>query len=132
MTYKLTEQQRAKVQAREAQDRFDHFLEKSADWEEIWSLADGEGCVMLTTEDGESCLPVWPHPDYALDWATDGWEGCEPLKIDLESWFERWAPGLEEDGILVAVFPRLDDEGVLVSSRELSEAIEEVFGAGGD
>jgi len=132
MTYKLTEEQRARVQAREAQERFDHFLEKVVDWEEIWSLADGEGCVMLTTEDGESCLPVWPHPDYALDWATEGWEGCEPLKIDLESWFERWSPGLEEDGILVAVFPRLDDEGVLLSSRELSEAIEVMFGAGGD
>ncbi|GGO85813.1 hypothetical protein GCM10011348_35230 [Marinobacterium nitratireducens] len=132
MTYKLTEQQRTRVQERDAQERFDHFLEKTADWEEIWSLADANGCVMLTTDDGESCLPVWPHPDYALDWATEGWEDCEPLKIDLESWFERWTPGLEEDEILVAVFPRLDDEGVLVSSRELSAAIEALFGAGGD
>lgn len=132
MTYKLTEQQRAKVLAREAEERFDHFLDKVADWEEIWSLADGEGCVMLTSEEGESCLPVWPHPDYAKEWATEGWEGCEPLKIELEAWFERWSPGLEEDAIQVAVFPRLDEAGVLLPPAELSEMIESRFGAAGD
>ncbi|ANG63481.1 hypothetical protein A8C75_14045 [Marinobacterium aestuarii] len=132
MTYKLTEQQRGKVIARDAQERFDHFLQKVADWEEIWSLSDAEGCVMLNTDDGESCLPVWPHPDYALDWATDGWEGCEALKIDLQAWFERWSPGLDEDGILVAVFPRADEEGVLLSAGDLTESIEALLGAGGD
>jgi len=118
MAYKLTAEQREKIQNLDADKRYDHFIDKVSKWEEIWSLRDDEGFVLVSTDD-EECMPVWPHPDYAAEWATGGWADCEPFKVDIESWLDRWLPGMEEDGISVAVFPNMEESGVVESPRQL-------------
>ena len=123
MSYRLNEKQRVSVSSLPADERYEHFLQKVTGWEELWGLSDQDGCVMLSTDDGEECIPVWPHPDYATEWATDEWAECQPFKIDLKAWMERWLPGMAEDGFLVAVFPAGDGEGVIVEPAELEQSI---------
>ncbi len=123
MTYKLNDKQFESIQKLADHERYDYFLKKVADWEEIWSLHSPEGWVELSSSDGEECLPVWPHPDFAKAWAVDDWSDCQPKAITLEVWLERWTPGLERDNTMLAVFPVDEEEGLVVTPSELQEAI---------
>ncbi len=122
MAYKLTAEQREKVSSLSAEQRYEHFVDKISKWEEVWTLKDQDGAVMLSTDDAP-CLPVWPHPDYAIAWKTDEWSDCELLSIPLQAWMERWLPGLGEDEIDIAVFPNVDEQGIVVDPYEMNDAI---------
>ena len=64
------------------------------------------------------CVPVWPTREFAQAWATGEWQGCTPKAIPTNDWFSRWTPGLEEDDLLVAVFPTEEDDGTILFPDE--------------
>ncbi len=123
MTYKLNDKQFDSVSQLADDQRFDYFLKKVADWEDIWSLHSTEGWVELSSADGEVCLPIWPHPDFAAAWAVDDWADCQPKAIKLDIWLERWTEGLTKDDTVLAVFPVEEEEGLVLTPAELEEAI---------
>lgn len=106
----------------DAHQRYDHFVKEVARTDQIWSLKGVGGWVSLSS-DGEDCFPIWPHADFAAAWATGDWADCAPQEIPLDAWIDRWTPGLEGDGSLVAVFPVTDEEGVVVTPGELLQSI---------
>ena len=123
MTYKLNEKQYTAIVKQDDDKRCQNFLRKVADFEEIWSLHSPDGWVELSDEDGQICLPVWPHPDFAAAWAIDDWKDCEPKMIKLADWLERWTAGLEKDETALAIFPVDNGQGLILSPVELHEAL---------
>jgi len=124
MVKPLTEKKRHNVKAMSAAERYSYFLQLVGQHELLWSLQDDKGCVVLSSEDGEECVPVWPHPEFAQDWIADEWSDCKLLEIDLNGWLQRWIPGMQQDGVAVAVFPGTDEDGVVMTPVELREEIE--------
>ena len=124
MTYILTDADRAAAQTLGDDERFNHFVNKVCEQEQLWILTDEHGCMMLTSDDDEDCIPVWPHQDYAQEWAVDDWAQCKPEPLTLKVWQSRWVPGMEDDELLVAVFPTVDATGVVVEPGELQEAFD--------
>ena len=120
---RLTDRQRREVAGQSAEQRYQYFIDQVVDAGEVWSLRADDGWVEVSSEDGEPCMPVWPHPDFAAEWATDGWEDCRPAAIDLDTWLSRWTLGLERDGVMLVVFPGLDEDGMVLPASELSEAL---------
>lgn len=102
--------------------RYDFLVEQVKEHKELWVLQDNDGCVMLTTDD-EDCIPVWPSEETASLWAEDDWQDCRPLSIGLTEWLERWVPGMEDDELYVAVFPMLEDLGVVIPPHELEQRL---------
>ncbi len=123
MTYKLTDKQFDNIGRLSDDERFDYFLRKVTDFEEIWSLHSRDGWVALSSSDDDECLPIWPHPDFAKAWATGDWADCEPKAVKLDYWIERWIPGLERDNSVLAVFPVGEEEGIVLTPAELQEAL---------
>ena len=128
MSFELTEQQFRYVSHLTADQRYDYFVSTVSDWQQVWSLHGKGGWVVVSSTDGEECFPVWPHPDYAAAWATGDWADCRPEAIPLDVWLERWTPGMEQDGTLLAVFPNEEEEGVVVSPGELRDSLLEELG----
>ncbi len=124
MTDKLTNSELRRVASLSGDERYDYFVEKIVEWGEVWSLYSDDGWVGVTSQDGEECLPVWPHRDFAAEWVSGEWADCTPTAISLEVWVERWIPGMEKDGTLLAVFPNGEGEGVVVTPDELLASIE--------
>jgi len=122
MSYQLSSHERHTTQSLSADKRYDHFVAKVVENEQIWILSDEQGCVIVSSG-GEQCVPVWPHPEYAAAWATDEWSDCQPTAIDLDTWMERWTPGLTEDDLMIAVFPHADEQGVVVAPSELEDSL---------
>ncbi|MDK2776072.1 MAG: DUF2750 domain-containing protein [Pseudomonadota bacterium] len=114
-TLKLTDEQ-----------RYHHFIEKVAAHGEIWSLANDEGWVTVVS-DGDNCLPVWPHPDYAAEWATGDWADCEPRSVALDVWLERWTAGLSGDDTWLVVFPNLKEQALMVEPQDLDDALRDAL-----
>ncbi|MDH2431902.1 DUF2750 domain-containing protein [Pokkaliibacter sp. MBI-7] len=127
MAYPLNKKDYTKVLGMKADQRYQHLIDKVADFGEVWSLYSEDGWVVLMTEDDESCLPIWPHPDYASAWATGDWADCQPKAIELDEWMTRWIPGMKEDGTLLAVFPGDDEDGVVVTPEELAASLQEAL-----
>lgn len=126
MTYSLTQNEINAALNLSNHQRYQHFLDKVAEHGEIWSLANAEGWVTLTSE-GDNCLPIWPHPDYAKQWATNDWADCAPKSVKLDVWLERWTKGLSTDETLLVVFPNLKEEALLVEPKDLDEDLRDAL-----
>ena len=108
----------------DAPKRYQHFISKIADWEEVWSLKNTEGFVGMADDNGNECIPFWPHPDYAEALANIEWNDCKPEKIPLDAFIGKWLPGMEKDGINVAVFPTPESKGIMVNPKQLKTDLE--------
>ncbi len=106
-----------------AEERYDYLMEAIVENEQVWTLKSDEGMVLMSAE-GAECLPIWPHAEFAKEWASGNWADCSPSSIDLDSWMARWLPGMEEDGYSLAIFPSANEEGIVITPRELREALE--------
>lgn len=122
MSISLTAEQITSALALSADERYEFFLDLLAENHTVYTLKDEQGCLLVTSDD-ESCLPVWPDQALAEACATQEWEGFEPLAISLDDWLEKWVPGMTSDNHMVAVFPDLNTESVIVTPQELADDI---------
>jgi hypothetical protein len=105
--------------------RYGYCVKKIADQQQLWGLRQEDGWALAVDDAGHELLPVWPHEKFALLCATGIWAGHQPKAIDLDDWLERWTPGMNKDGRLVAVFPTPQDKGVAVDPRRLEVDLRE-------
>ena len=125
MPYQMRKPQSEQVLSLPAEQRYRHFLAKVADWQEIWTLRAPDGFVMFKDDEERECIPVWPHPDYAVASATGSWAACTPEQLDLDAFLTRWIPGLDRDNRRVAVFPTPQNKGVVVAPHRLQADLSE-------
>jgi len=111
------------VLALTSEERYDHFLVKVADWEQLWSLYSKEGWLERTTPEGVKYISVWPHPDYAKEIAKEYYPEHIEKEISLKKFMNEWLPKLENDNIKIGVFPSQDGTNWLISPKELLEDI---------
>lgn len=119
----MTPQQFKNVMAMPAQKRYEHFIAKVSDWEEVWSLKNEEGFVTYGDDEGNVGIPFWPHSEYAKSSARDAWADCVPSKIDLQNYLTKWLPGMKGDGLLAVVFPTHLDSGIMLDPDLLCDNI---------
>ena len=123
MTYEMNDEQFENVISLDGPSRYSHFVSKVTDWEELWSLKNDEGFVAYGDNDGNECLPFWPHPKYAEAIATDKWSDCFPHQIGLSDFLDNWLPGMLSDDVKAVIFPTLNAQGVVVNPTDLKDAL---------
>ncbi|WP_438466402.1 DUF2750 domain-containing protein [Marinomonas sp. PE14-40] len=122
MSEELSVEQRVHLLASADDERMAYFVKQVKTFEQVWSLSNEEGFVMVETDEGD-CVMVWPDADFAAQWAVDDWDDCEPVSVPLTEFKTNWLPSLEADNIDIAVFPNIEDEGKLIKANELAEAL---------
>lgn len=113
------------VLATDAETRYRYFIKRTADWEQVWSLRNADGWVLAAMDDGRQVAPFWPFQAFAQRAAVAQWADAEPTPIPLESFMERWLPGLAGDERLVCVLPGLDGRGPVVQPMTLKDDIQD-------
>lgn len=107
--------------------RYDYFLKKVAETEEVFGLSDDEGWALLGDDDDADILPLFPAAELAeaFRMAMDFEEyKVEALDVaELMSWLD----DLESDGMLVAVFPNLELNGAVVEAQHLKADLQKEF-----
>jgi hypothetical protein len=105
--------------------RYSYFIKKVVDFEVVWSLYEDDGWAMFLDNDGKhEVLPVWPHARYVEACAKEIWAGYKPREIDINTFLEKWIPGMIDDKRLVAVFPAPDNTCVNVMPERLRDDLE--------
>jgi hypothetical protein len=105
------------------EDRYDYFIRKVADFEEVWGLfSDQGGRATLGTGD-KIVVPFWPEEDFAVLCATEQWQGYVPKMISLEDFMAKWIPGLQRDQRLVNIFyvPQTKEGSIIEPGDLLSD-----------
>lgn len=108
-----------------ADDRYFHFIGKIADFEELWTLKSIDGFVLYGDNNNRELIPVWPHPDYANVCKGVQWQDCEPFRIDVYLFLEKWIPRMNRDNKLLAIFPTSGNQGVILPPETLRKDLAE-------
>ena len=124
-SYRLNPQQFASVSALPGPARFQHFVARVADWQQVWGLKADGGWATAQDDSGKLLCPVWPHPDYAAACTSGDWANYRPEAIEVHDFVEHWLSGLKQDGLWLAVFPTPHMQGVPVPPDQLRQAIED-------
>ena len=105
-----------------APKRYEHFVKRVSDTEAVVLLAEDDRPIVLSDEHGASPsqLPVWTHPRYAEAY-RDAFGGAAWDEIDLAQFLDELLPGLDEDGIDVAVMPLPSGTAVVVPAARLRD-----------
>jgi hypothetical protein len=101
-----------------APDRYSVFIDRVADWEEVWSLRSANGWCLMVDDSGVEMIPVWPHERFATAFASNNSQE-QAASIALDDWLDKWLPGMLKDGRQIAVFPVPSGLGIVVSPERL-------------
>jgi len=120
MSYKLDIHEFNKITDFAGPQRYAYFLDKAAEWKEIWTLSSEEGFVTLGDGAGHVCVPVWPHRDFAAALAVGDWAHCGTESVNIVDFMQKWAQGMSRAGYFFAVFPSINNNcGVVVDPERL-------------
>jgi hypothetical protein len=123
MTYELSDEQKQGVLSASDDKQFKYFVDKAADWGEVWALRRGEDLGTIRDPDtGKPSLAVWPHPDFAQDDAVDGWKAHRPEPIAIHRFVELLREH-EREGRSVAVMHQPNGDYLEVSAGALADAL---------
>ena len=108
-----------------ASKRYEYFIKKVADFEEVWGLFD-DGWAISEDEEGNPLIPFWPKEEFAHLCAVDEWKNYKPEKIELQELMREWLPGMKKDGIKPSIFWNNVDSVVPDIDRLISDLEEEL------
>lgn len=92
--------------------RYEYFIKKVADFEEVWGLFD-DGWAISEDDNGNPLMPFWPKKEFANLCAVNEWKNYKAELIELEDFMQEWLPGMKEDGIKLSIFWNNVDSAVL-------------------
>jgi hypothetical protein len=121
----MTDAEFASVVELSAPDRYEYSVKRAADRQQLWTLGGADGLALAADDEGHELVPVWPHPRLAEACAQGDWEGMSPRSVELDAWLDRWLPGIERDGRMLAVFPTPTGAGVVVTSDKFRSDLDE-------
>lgn len=101
--------------------RYEHFIKRVADCEEVWGLYQNGWALAATNEEGQSCLPVWPAKEYAAVCANKEWQEYQPKSISLTEFIDEFIPDLKNTNISICVFYLPSDRGVIPTFEQLND-----------
>ena len=108
-----------------APKRYEYFVKKVADGEELWSLSNDSGWALTSDDDGTELVPMWPHERFAEACIIGVWSAYRPKSIQLDRWLAAWIPGIIKDSRKIAVFKTPDGKGIVVEPERLKNDIEQ-------
>jgi hypothetical protein len=120
MTYELSDQERDGVYATSDEKRYGYFVNRAADWGEVFTLAKGDRWASLEV-DGQRYLPVWPHAGFVE--VGEEWTDYEVEAIEVHKFLDV-LENLHERGDEIALFHRADGDFITVPPAPLLEDLQ--------
>lgn len=103
-----------------ASERYNYFIRKISDFEEVWGLKDEEGWALMGNNE-QVLFPVWCETEFA---ELCKWNNYQPTPIPLDDFIEKLLPMLEKDNIMLAVFPIPKEKGIICKIQDVRSDIE--------
>lgn len=111
---------------RPANIRYEYFIKKVVDFEEVWGLYD-EGWATAQDDDGHMLIPFFPKKEFAENCAKKEWKGFRAEAIDLYEFIDRWLVGMKKDEVKPSIFPTEEDAALVeidILLRDINSELE--------
>lgn len=108
-----------------AAKRYEYFIKKVADFEEVWGLFD-DGWAVSEDDYGNPLIPFWPKKEFANLCAVEEWKNYKAESIELELFLHVWLPNMKKDGAKPSIFFNNTDSAVLDVDTLLSDLEDEL------
>ncbi|MEI2457188.1 MULTISPECIES: DUF2750 domain-containing protein [Lysobacter] len=119
-----------------APERYAAWLDAVAREGRLWVAVSGEYVLTLFDDDGQELLPVWPSAETARASLAPAanLKDYAPASHELAAWRERAVPALEQDGLLVGVFPNAQRQCAVIEPAQVLAHLDALLvdGAVGD
>ena len=119
----MNEKQFEAVLALDTFERYNHFVNKVADWEQLWSVKNDEGWLVPVAPEDFEYFPLWPHPEYAQKTTDINFPGHKAVEISTKELLEHWLPLFEQDKVKLAVFPNKEWSFWRIEPNDLKEEL---------
>ncbi|SEW25296.1 Protein of unknown function [Chryseobacterium wanjuense] len=110
--------------------RYQYFIKKIADFEELWTIIDEDGSYALSDIDNFTLISFWTAEEFVISNLNEGWENCKPIKLTLEDLQDDLFDIIASENYLINVFPINGKSGFVVSlnefRRDLDEELEKI------
>lgn len=108
-----------------AQKRYEYFIKKIVDFEELWGLYD-DGWAMTSDDNKNMMIPFWPKKEYADFCAIGEWRGYTSESIDLYEFINKWLPDMKVDNIKPSIFFNNENSAVIEVEKLIGDIEEEL------
>lgn len=105
--------------------RYQYFIKKVADFEELWTIVDEEDDYALSDIDEFSLVSFWPAEEFIYSNLEEGWKDCKPLRLTLDDLQENLYDLIIDENYLINVFPINGRTGFIVKLDEFKRDLEE-------
>ena len=102
--------------------RYEYFIKKICDYEEVWGLYNN-GWASMEDDSKDTLIPFWPMKEYANLCKTNEWINYEAFPISLDDFLNKWIPGMNKDKRNFAIFVVKNDFGIKVTPEQLEKDI---------
>ncbi len=127
MSYEITNAEIDIIHASDASQKIGYFITKIVEEQELCGIRNSDSFLSIGDEDGNECIPFWPHPQYAEKLIEGGWKDCFVEMLTLSDFLSHWLTGMHKDGVQVALFPDPQGEVILLDPDELKTRINEAM-----
>jgi len=110
--------------------RYEYFIKKVADYEEIWGLYD-DGWATAQDDDGNMLIPFFPKKEFAEYCAVNEWKKFKAEPIDLYEFIDEWLVGMKKDKVRPSIFPTNENTAMVeidILLRDLNLELENYWG----
>lgn len=107
----------------------EYFLTRVFETEEVWGLEDQADWVLRELQ-GQTCMPVWPYQQFAVDAAVASWSECKPQAESLEVFLQGILELLIEEDVMLEIMPMVNRMGCLVSPHRVKSILQGMIDAG--
>lgn len=102
------------------QKRYDYFIKKIADAQQLWTIVDSEGNYAISMIDKHSLISFWPEEEFIASNLEENWEDYKPLLLTLDDLSDNVIDYIAQEGLLINVFPLNGRSGFVVDLEEFS------------
>lgn len=86
-------------------NRYDYFIRKIADFEEVWTIIDSDGNFTLAEVEHNTVISLWTAEAFIESNFTPDWADCVPFKLSLNALEEVLIPLIRQNNYLINIFP---------------------------
>ncbi|ALM50286.1 hypothetical protein AMR72_16185 [Flavobacterium psychrophilum] len=86
-------------------NRYDYFIRKIADFEEVWTIIDSDGNFTLAEVEHNTVISLWTAEGFIESNLTPDWADCVPFKLSLDALEEVLIPLIRQNNYLINIFP---------------------------
>lgn len=86
-------------------NRYDYFIRKIADFEELWTIIDANSDFTLAEIENSTVVSFWTHEAFIESNLTPDWADCIPFKMDIYTLQDIVIPLIRQNNYLINVFP---------------------------